>query len=193
MGTHKLILELAPGKALGAFALGAMLACRELAEVVAVVRPEDDLAWAAPALTHKARAKLRFAVCADADRGMAHSLRRGLAEALAGRPDAVLVALADQPFVTAELLGELAAAFGRDRSLDYVACRRGGSAHPPVLLGAAIFPAVERLEGDAGARKLFAEASWNGKLVDVPSDRVFADADTPDDLRALRRMTGAGG
>lgn len=191
MGRHKLSLELAPGKPLGLFALEAMLLCREIAEVVAVVREDDELTWAAaPDLVHYSQAKLRFAACTNADQGMAYSLRYGLAQALRGaaKTDAVLVVLADQPFVTSELLGRLAEEFARDRSLDYVACSCNGTPHPPALLSAAMFPAVESLVGDAGARKLLADAAWRGKLVDVISAAVFGDVDTPDDLYKLQRL-----
>lgn len=193
MGRHKLSLELAAGKALGLFALEAMLHCREIAEIVAVVREDDDLAWASQTHVHEWRAKLCIATYADADQGMAYSLRYGLAQALKGaaKTDAVLVVLADQPFITSELLGSLAEEFARDRSLDYVACSCNGTPHPPALLSAAMFPAVESLIGDAGARKLLTDAAWRGKLVDVNSAAVFGDVDTPDDLYKLQRLMQA--
>lgn len=189
MGKPKLPLELAPGRRLGASALAAMLACPELGEIVAVVRPDDPLAWAADAEEAAASGRrLRFAPCPEAADGMSRSVRRGLMEALAGEPDAVLIALADQPFITPALLGALAAAYAADPALDYAACRHGGVAHPPVLLGRSMFEVAMALEGDAGARKLLADPAWRGALVEADSETAFADVDTEDDLAAAMRI-----
>lgn len=161
-----------------------MLACAELHEVIAVVRPDDPLEWAAGTEAEAACGRLRFAPCPEAADGMSRSVRRGLSEALTGAPDAVLIALADQPFITAALLSALAAAYTADPALDFAACRYGGLTHPPVLLGCAMFEAAMALEGDAGARKLLSDPSRRGVLVEAESEAAFADVDTERDLEA---------
>ena len=188
MGRPKLSLELAPGNRLGSRALAAMLACPEVAEIVAVVRPDDPLLWAEGAETASASGRLRFAPCPEAAEGMSRSVRRGLAEALAGTPEAILVVLADQPFITADLLSSLAAAYEADPTLDFVACRYGALAHPPVLLGRSMFDAAMMLEGDAGARKLLSDPRRRGALVEAESEAAFADIDSESDLAAAIRM-----
>jgi len=188
MGRPKLSLELAPGKPLGAEALGRMLACPRLDPVIAVVRPDDDLLWTEPVRAADRGGRLVFAACERFAEGMAFSLRRGLAEAEAGEPpDAVLVALADQPFIDAELLDSLIEAYFAGRSLDYAACRDGEAARPPALLGASMFGPIALLEGDRGARGLLADPRFKGELVEPRSAIAFEDIDTPEDLeRAVR-------
>ncbi|CAM3713511.1 nucleotidyltransferase family protein [Cohnella lubricantis] len=192
MGRPKLALELAPGSRLGSAALAEVLACPRLGEIVAVVRPDDPLEWAVGAEAAASSGRIRFVPCPEAADGMSHSVRRGLAEALAGAPDAVLMVLADQPFIKVDLLEALAAAYDGDASLDYAACRHGGIAHPPVLLGSSMFEAAMALEGDVGARKLLSDPAWRGALIEADSETAFADVDTERDLAAaiqtMRRM-----
>ncbi|GIO10813.1 xanthine dehydrogenase accessory protein PucB [Cohnella xylanilytica] len=189
MGRPKLSLELAPGRPLGAETLGRMLACPRLDRVVAVVRPDDDLRWAEPVRAADRGGRLVFAACERFAEGMAFSLRRGLAEAEAfGTPDAVLVALADQPFIDAELLDSLIEAYASDRSLDFAACRDGEEARPPALLGASMFGPIARLVGDRGARGLLADPRRKGALVEPRSAIAFVDIDTPEDLKRAVRL-----
>jgi molybdenum cofactor cytidylyltransferase len=55
----------------------------------------------------------------------------------------------------------------------------------PVLLSRALFPAVARLSGDQGARRLLDEAG--DAIVEVPLDdpAIALDVDTPEALQAL--------
>ena len=63
--------------------------------------------------------------------------------------------------------------------------RRGN----PVLLARALFAALARLEGDEGARRLLREADPQRIVeVEVESDGVTLDIDTPGELAAARKL-----
>ena len=87
--------------------------------------------------------------------GMASSVKAGIA-ALPAHIDGALVMLADMPRVATATLDALIAAFAAAQSPDAVVPVHLGRQGNPVLLGRASFSEVSRLEGDAGARKLFA-------------------------------------
>ncbi|WP_416908291.1 MAG: nucleotidyltransferase family protein [Polymorphobacter sp.] len=127
-----------------------------------------------------ARRDVSFVQAADYAKGLAHSLRAGLA-AVPDDWDAVLVALGDMPRIEPELLARLAAADGV--AVPIFDGRRGN----PVRWPRAHFPALMALEGDQGARRLLA----GQKVTEViaPSDAVLTDIDTPEALAALRRHT----
>lgn len=111
--------------------------------------------------------------------GMGSSVRAGLAAVLALAPalEAVIIALADQPGVTAEHLASLVARH-RQHPGGIVATEAAGMAGPPVLFAARWFPRLREARGDAGARELLrAEA---GAVVRVPLAST-ADLDTPED------------
>lgn len=113
--------------------------------------------------------------------GQARSLRLGVSAARASGAEAVLVALADMPRVTAAHVRRLMdAASGADA---IVASSDGVRPGPPALFGAALFDALLALEGDQGARELIRR----GRHV-VASPAELADIDTRADLRALSEL-----
>ncbi len=113
----------------------------------------------------------------DPAAGQAASIRMGLAEARSSGCRAVLIALADMPFVTSAHILALLERF--DAQQPVVASTDGAKASPPVLFGASVFPLLDRLSGDTGARMLLREAL----LVTAPSAEL-RDVDTPLDLPA---------
>jgi molybdenum cofactor cytidylyltransferase len=189
MGIPKLSLELAPGSCLGSIALKQMLASTQFDTVTAIVRKSDSLNWIPETGWESERnVKLRIVPCEDAALGMSYSLKEGLRAALLESPQAIVIVLADQPFITTELLDNLVAAY-RDRpDLDFVACDGAPIAMPPALFAPSMFDALSGLEGDMGARKLLASPTYLGALVPVTSNVVFTDIDTPIDLKDARRL-----
>ncbi|UAK23218.1 nucleotidyltransferase family protein [Sphingomonas nostoxanthinifaciens] len=115
----------------------------------------------------------------DPDAGQSGSIRLGLAAARLAEPRAVLIALADMPFVTIAHIAALMVQFDSDAGV--VASSDGGRALPPALFDATHFPALETLTGDAGARALLREAT----LVAAPPAEL-RDIDTIEDLHAAR-------
>lgn len=188
MTVPKLSLELAPGKRLGAIALMEMMACTYLDSVAVVVRDNDELRWMpGPEELNERTSKLKVVTCSQAPLGMSYSIREGLQAVLPSDPQAIIVVLADQPFITAKLLDRLANAYAENRTLDYVACACGPISMPPALFAPSTFNALDRLHGDAGARKLFVSSDYQGERVEVDSDYTFADVDSPSDLERARR------
>jgi CTP:molybdopterin cytidylyltransferase MocA len=120
----------------------------------------------------------RVTVADDWAEGQAASLRAGVA--VLGEVDAALVLLADQPFITPQVVaGVLDHADGADA----VRATYGGVPGHPVLLGRPVLDAVPSLRGDVGARDLLARfrvRTWEaGHLCDP------TDIDTPDQLEVL--------
>ncbi|MBW4331196.1 nucleotidyltransferase family protein [Stakelama sp. CBK3Z-3] len=113
--------------------------------------------------------------------GMSRSLALGVAAARAADPQAVLVMLADMPFVSADHVRRVLAA--GDGATALVASSAGDTAMPPALFGADYFDALETQSGDKGARHLLRTAHI---VTTAPGE--LADIDTPEDLA---RFTGA--
>jgi molybdenum cofactor cytidylyltransferase len=124
------------------------------------------------------RARLRVVVNEGWREGMASSLKRGLAECR--EADAVLVALGDQPGLTRERLRKVVGAFHPGAPL-VVPVHEGIPAHP-VLFARSLFPELEALSGDVGARQVV-RRHWN-EAVRLEVDPL-PDVDTPEDYRRL--------
>jgi CTP:molybdopterin cytidylyltransferase MocA len=121
--------------------------------------------------------------CADAHQGQSRSLRAGVAAAERLGAAAVVVLLGDQPLVAPAAVERVVAAAAADPHADAVRATYGGVPAHPVLLRRSTFPAVARLQGDTGARELFAE--FDVVLVACDGHGSPADVDTPGDLAAL--------
>jgi len=142
---------------------------------VAVVLADDRVAAAVPAGVEVLRNSAPEA-------GIASSLQVVL-RALTPRADidAVVIGLADQPFVGAEAYRRLAAV--RAEGVDLAVATYGGNRANPVLLGRRHWPEALELQGDEGARVLMRRYG----PTEVPCDGTGdpTDIDTPDDLAAL--------
>lgn len=123
------------------------------------------------------------------DDGQASSVRTGL-QALAGKLDAVVVALADQPMINAQDITDLISAFKKRGAAQMVVPRVGGEPGNPVIFEAALRD--EWLAGDVNAAcRRWREA--NPERVhwfDTDNSRYRVDIDTPEDLQRFTERTG---
>jgi CTP:molybdopterin cytidylyltransferase MocA len=117
-------------------------------------------------------------VCSEWEAGQAWSLRCGV-ELLADGDDElakVIVTLGDAPLVTPEVIRIFVAQPPRARAV------YGGRPGHPVVLGPEEIAALERLDGDQGARGLLR----GGPEVEVGHLCSGRDVDTPEDLEEVR-------
>ena len=125
------------------------------------------------------------AVNPDPERGLATSLRLGLAAATAAPvPAGVLVLLGDQPRVRPEVIRALmAAASSPAETLAVAPAYAEDGAPNPVLLLAPGWSLAAGLSGDRGLGPLLAAAGR--RVLRVPVAGANPDVDTPADLAAL--------
>jgi molybdenum cofactor cytidylyltransferase len=120
--------------------------------------------------------------------GLSASLKRGLG-ALPADSEGAIICLADMPQIAAEHIDRLIAAFapkeGRSIAVPVYHGKRGN----PVLFGRQHFAEMLEAEGDIGAKHLIGLHAEEVAEVDLGSDAIFADVDTPE---ALARLKGNG-
>ncbi len=124
------------------------------------------------------------------EQGQSTSVLAGL-RALSAEALAAVVLLGDQPFVGAEAVGRLVAAF--EGGARIAVATYGGRRRNPVLFSREVWPLLEEeLAGDEGARSLLRR--YPGLVVEVPCEGVGdpADVDTRADLRRLEEMRERG-
>lgn len=119
----------------------------------------------------------------DPSRGQARSLCQGVLAAREMGADAVLVALADMPRVTAAHIYRMFDATSGPDTV--VASSDGVQPRPPALFGENLFDSLLDLDGDQGARALI----MRGRHV-VTSPAELVDIDTRADLAELRALYG---
>ena len=115
--------------------------------------------------------------------GMSTSLRAGL-RAVRPEVDAVVVALADQPFVTSEIFDGLIDLYERSGA-KIVRPRYGDQPGNPVLWDSSLFGELIALEGDQGGRALLREHVSEIAWLDLPDRGQQTDVDTPEAYTSL--------
>lgn len=151
---------------------------------------DGGLARVVVVLGHEARAVRREARLPEDTRldvvvndgwasGMASSLRRGL-EACADA-DAALVALGDQPGMTADRVRRIVAAWAPGGSL--VLPVQDGRAGHPVLFARRLWPELAALRGDVGGKEVVLRHLAEAVQIEA---EPLADLDTEDDLQRHR-------
>ncbi len=124
------------------------------------------------------------------DDGQVSSQRLGLA-ALAGKLDAVIVALADQPLINAQDITALIGAWKkRPEGASVVFPQVGGERGNPVIFSADVREQILAGATDIGCRQW--QAAHPDEVVAFATDnrRYKVDIDTPEDLERFERDTG---
>jgi len=129
--------------------------------------------------------KLRIIENRNYRQGMGSSLAAGL-WAVEKDFDAVMILLGDMPHVTAGLINLLVQRCLQSGS-PLAALTSGGRRSHPVIIGRPFFPDLHGLEGDEGAKRIFAEHADQVLLVEPPGEYDDTDIDTPDEYRAFQR------
>lgn len=122
----------------------------------------------------------------DWPEGMGSSLRRGVAAAMAVRPevDGVLAMVCDQPFLTAEHLRGLLARH-RAGGKGITASFYRGKAGVPAVFARRFFAELLDLQGDRGARGILEAHADEVETIAWPEGEV--DIDRPEHLRGPNR------
>jgi len=115
--------------------------------------------------------------------GQASSLKAGIA-ALPADIDGAVILLGDMPLVTPRIIGGLIAAFNPGEGRAICVPVHGGRRGNPVLWGRVFFAAMAALSGDEGARRLLGVHADQVNEVELASDAIHRDFDTPESLRS---------
>lgn len=127
------------------------------------------------------------AVNSDYSSGQGTSVATGVS-ACREFADAVIILLADQPFVTADTLARLIEAWsGTDDRI--VVSDYGETQAPPVLFGRGTFDRLCALAGDQGAKSLLRSGAFD--VVKVAPGSPGIDIDTPEDLARASQTLSA--
>lgn len=121
--------------------------------------------------------------------GMLSSVRAGL-RSLSAEPEAVVVALGDQPAIQSTWVEALIASHRKAGGGIHVPVYQGRRGHPILFASAYTLDVLTRFD-DAGLRGLLHANSDAVHKVPIDDSGIFEDLDTPDDYaQALRRREG---
>jgi molybdenum cofactor cytidylyltransferase len=136
--------------------------------------------------------KVKVVINKNYKRGMITSIRQGLIN-LSDNVEAFFIVLADQPGVGSEVFDRLISEFKRvtpqkNIVLPTYRSRRGH----PALFGAKYQKEAFRIEGDVGYRQILQEHPEDILAVEMDTDSILQDIDTPKDYRDRRKRKVSG-
>lgn len=117
--------------------------------------------------------------------GLSRSLRCGLA-AVSAHVNAVLICLGDMPLITSADINRLIAAFRRSPQPVVCIPTFGGTRGNPVIFPRALLSELAELRGDIGAQQWIAKNGSRVRGVEMKTDAVLIDIDSPISLYRLR-------
>ena len=117
------------------------------------------------------------------DLGGETMVRRGVRH-VAATADAIVVVLADMPFVTADMIATLVARY-RETAAPLVASHYGGVQAPPTLYDRALFAELLSIPGERCAKQVVRRHEQEAALVAWP-ETALRDIDVPADCEGIR-------
>jgi molybdenum cofactor cytidylyltransferase len=121
--------------------------------------------------------------------GLSSSLKVGV-RALPPEADGALVLLGDMPRIEAAHLDAMIAAFTSEAGKTIVVPVHEGQRGNPVLWPSDLLAEMLALDGDVGARSLMATHARRVREIDLGTDAILMDVDTPEALARLRGDAG---
>ncbi len=120
--------------------------------------------------------------------GLSTSLSTGIKALQTSHPDldGIMICLGDMPRITPDNLTALKGAFESSGNACIVIPTTNGKRGNPVLWSRDFFDEISSLKGDVGARSVIGHYPESIVEVDLNTDAIFLDVDTPDMLKRLR-------
>jgi len=126
----------------------------------------------------------------DHAQGVGTSLQSGVRQA-AAEADAIVVVLADMPFVTAAMIATLVERH-RVTGAPLVVSHYGDVQAPPTLYGRALFAELLSIPGERCAKQVVRRHESEAVVVAWPED-ALRDVDVPEDYEGARASLAGGG
>lgn len=118
--------------------------------------------------------------------GMGRSIATGMDVALQFKPDAVVVCMADMPFIESSTVTSIVERLGRG-GVNIAHAGQHPGARPPSAFDSYCFDALRCLQGDEGARRVISMDRFRVVGVNAPAP-TLVDVDTKDELEFARQQ-----
>ena len=121
--------------------------------------------------------KVKFIDNPDYAEGLSTSVKAGIA-ALGADVDGVMICLGDMPYILARDYDKLIVAYEEG---NIITPTTGGKIGNPLIFARNFFTDFDEITGDKGARKLLKKYPKNIIEVDLNTEAIFSDIDTPEE------------
>ncbi len=119
--------------------------------------------------------------------GLGNSIAVGVDVAMKFKPDAVLLCMADMPFIEPWVFEKVISQLGGESNIEIVHSGEPDGVRPPTAFSSACFKALLVLNGDDGAKRVIGQGGFNVAGASIPAP-LLADVDTREDLMLARQQ-----
>jgi molybdenum cofactor cytidylyltransferase len=142
------------------------------------------IGYQAQAILRRLRARrLKTVINRQYQMGMSTSIRCGLGQ-VSTKSEAILIALADQPFIETDLIDHLIGAYRQNPHGIVLPSHKGKRGHPVILNRIRYEKEMADLAGDVGCRPILDRHPDDILEVEVESEGVVVDIDSWEEYRA---------
>lgn len=176
MGTPKLLLKWAQGTIIEK-SVDTLLASK-IDELIVVIGSQARVI-----LRRLGVRRLKAVINRQYRMGMSTSIRRGLGR-VSSKSEAILIALADQPFIETDLIDHLVDVYRQNPHGIVLPSYKGKRGHPVILNRFRYQEEIGNLTGDVGCRPILNRHPEDILEVEVESEDIAADIDSWEEYRA---------
>lgn len=127
--------------------------------------------------------KLTVVVNQSCEEGMSSSIKSAIPY-LYERTKAIMIALADNPSLSETIINKLLEEADKTTK-NIIAPQKQGKMGHPVIFKKKYFPSISQLKGDEGGKLIIEQNPEDLLLIEIDSDAIFTDIDTPEDLKTF--------
>ncbi|MCL1465610.1 nucleotidyltransferase family protein [Argonema galeatum] len=119
--------------------------------------------------------------------GMSSSIQVGIQalDTVAEKPEAVVITLCDQPFISTQLVNQLVETYFTTGK-PIIASKYAGNLGVPALFSSSFFPNLMNLNGAEGAKKVI--KNYKHQVFSIPFSEGTVDIDTPAEYKQLQNL-----
>ena len=138
-----------------------------------------------PEIAHRLNSvETKLNIFCDAEKGMGSTIAFGIS--LIDDWDAVLICLADMPFIQEDTYRRLAAALTNENIVSPFYKQQAGN---PIGFGSNFFPELAKLKGDSGAKRIVQTHKTSVVRVNIEEPAILYDIDIPQDLDKFQALS----
>lgn len=127
--------------------------------------------------------KLTVVVNQSCEEGMSSSMKSAIPY-LYEQTEAIMIALADNPSLSETIINKLLEEADKTTK-NIIAPQKQGKRGHPVIFKKKYFPSISQLKGDEGGKSIIEQNQEDLLLIEIDSNEIFTDIDTPEDLKAF--------
>src|SRR5699024_12271602 len=123
--------------------------------------------------------------CYESWKGQSHSIKCGLHKANKINSNAVMILLADQPFISSDWLNQLIDLYKNKKQYAFIASTYKNITQLPILFNESMLTSLYNIMGATGSRHVIQKSKRDGYFSEIKDASLVSDIDTKEDYQYI--------